>query len=439
MISRLSIERAAAVAATLFLSLVPLFAQYPGSKYYPVVEGSSVTFHLKADAASEVKVFGDFLPGVNEYGLGGSAAMTRSEDGMWTYTATGLAPEFYFYYFEVDGVRVLDPWNLKVACNYSEFYNTFLVEGAESTAYDYAREGKGSVETRWYDSPEYGGQRRLNVYLPSGYSRGRAYPVLYMLPGGGDDEDTWIDMGRLPQIMDHLIASGECVPMVVVMVNSMPNQLAGPHVMNPVSGLKSHFEMMGTPQGASGGEFCNDMVRNIIPFVESEYSVLRDRDSRTVCGVSMGGVYEMYLLEHHTDLFGSFAFMGSGIMGAPGRGAGSAAAPASGPAVGRGAGSVAGSGAGSGTQPSAAGVSVSSTSATPSDPADAAVAPLAKLGCRLMWIGAGASDMALRSAQNLMSALDRASVPYTYYDSGDGHNWRSWRRDLLHLAPLLFR
>ena len=196
MISRLSIERAAAVAATLFLSLVPLFAQYPGSKYYPLVEGSSVTFQLKADAASEVKVFGDFLPGVNEYGLGGSAAMTRSEDGMWTYTATGLAPEFYFYYFEVDGVRVLDPWNLKVACNYSEFYNTFLVEGAESAAYDYAREGKGSVETRWYDSPEYGGQRRLNVYLPAGYSCGRAYPVLYMLPGGGDDEDSAVHLGR---------------------------------------------------------------------------------------------------------------------------------------------------------------------------------------------------------------------------------------------------
>ena len=72
-------------------------------------------------------------------------------------------------------------------------------------------------------------------------------------------------------------------------------------------------------------------------------------------------------------------------------------------------------------------------------PADAAVAPVAQAGCRLFWIGAGASDMALRSAQNLMSALDRAGVPYTYYDSGDGHNWRSWRRDLLHFVPLLFR
>lgn len=403
MIASRLLERAVAVAAALFLSLGGAFAQYPGSKYYPLVSGSDVTFLLQADKAQEVRVYGDFLPGVNEYGLGGSEAMTKGPDGVWTYTAHGLAPEFYFYYFEVDGVRVLDPNNLKVVCNYSEFFNSFLVEGPESAAYDYASERKGSVETRWYDSPEYGGQRRLEVYLPYGYSRARAYPVLYMFPGGGDDEDTWIDMGRLPQIMDYLIASGEAVPMIVVMVNSMPNQLAGPHVMNPIPGLKSHFEMMGTPEGSTGGEFCNDIMRNVIPFVEENYSAIRERDLRAVCGVSMGGVYEMYLIEHHPELFGSIAFMGSGIMDAR-----------RGPVNG-------------------------DSQADTVSPTDAAVAPVAQAGCRLFWIGAGTSDMALRSAQNLMSALDRAGVPYTYYDSGDGHNWRSWRRDLLHFVPLLFR
>ena len=365
-------------------------AQYPGSKYYPLVDGNDVTFLFKADQAKDVQLYGDFLPGVNEYNLGGHVGMTRNSDGLWEYTARGLAPDFYFYYFEVDGVRALDPSNLKLVCNYSEYSNSFLVEGPGSGNLGYA--GKGIVETIWYDSPEYGGRRRLNVYLPEAWEPGKALPALYMIPGGGDDEDTWIDMGRLPQILDHLIDTGEAREMVVVMVNAMPNQLAAPHVMDPIPGAKSHFELMGTPRGASGGEFCNDLVHNIIPLVEKRYGVRNDRDGRAVCGVSMGGVYEMYLLEHNPDLFGSIAFMGSGIM-----------------------------------------------NASSEDAADAQLLPLKESGYKLFWIGAGRLDMALRSAQNLMSALERCGMPYVYYDSEDGHNWRSWRRNLQQLLPLLFR
>lgn len=373
------------------LCAMPCMAQYPGSRYEPAVNGADVTFSLKAEKAAEVRLFGDFLPGVNEYNLGGNVAMTRSADGTWTYTARDLAPDFYFYYFEVDGIRVLDPHNLHLVCNYSEYYNSFLVEGPDSADYALTGAPAGHFVTHWYDSPEYGGSRRLNVWLPADYDRSKSYPVLYMIPGGGDDEDTWVDMGRLPQILSHKIASGEAVPMIVVMVNAMPNQWAAPHVMNPIPGAKSHFELMGTPRGASGGEFCNDLIRNIIPFIERHYSVRTDRSGRAVCGVSMGGVYEMYLLEHHPDLFGGIAFMGSGIMNA---------AP---------------------------------------EAADASLRPLKETGYDLMWIGAGNKDMALRSARNLMEALDRSKMPYTYYDSDDGHNWRSWRRDLVQLLPLLFR
>jgi enterochelin esterase-like enzyme len=366
-------------------------AQYPGSKYYPLVDGTSVTFVLETPSeVSRVQLYGDFLPGVNEYNLGGNVDMVRGEDGNWTYTAEGLAPDFYFYYYVVDGVRTLDPWNLKQVCNYSEFYNTFLVEGSGSENLDYADAPRGTMTSIWYDSPEYGGQRHLNVWLPAGYTPEKTYPALYMIPGGGDDEETWTDMGRLPQIMDNLIAKGEAEPMVVVLFNAMPNQLAAPHLMDPIPGAKSHFELMGTEKGKSGGEFVNDLLHNIIPLVESRYSVRRDREGRAVCGVSMGGVYEMYLAEHHPDVFGWYSFVGTGVMGG-----------------------------------------------TP-DQADAAVAPLVKTGYNLIWVGAGSKDMALNSAKNLMGALDRAKSPYQYYDCGDGHNWRSWRRDLQKFVPLLF-
>lgn len=379
------------LSVTAVLQTTNVFAQYPGSKQWPLVDGTSVTFLLKADAASDVQLYGDFLPGVNQYNLGGHVTMARNSEGLWEYKAENLPPDFYFYYYEVDGVRVLDPNNLHLVCNYSEYLNSFLVKGPESRNYELTGVPAGTVITHWYDSPEYSGQRRLNVWLPADYSETNRYPVLYMIPGGGDDEDTWVDMGRLPQIMSHLTASGEAVPMIVVMVNAMPNQLAAPHVMDPIPGKKYHFELMGTPEHASGGEFTNDMVRNIIPFIERHYSVRSDRDSRAVCGVSMGGVYETYLLEHHPELFGHIAYIGSGMMN------------------------------------------------TSPEEADQKIAPLLKMGYRLMWIGAGSKDMALRSAKGLMETLDRHHQPYVYYDSGDGHNWRSWRRDLVQLAPKLFR
>ena len=101
-------------AIILITASVTCFGQYPGSKYYPRVEGDDVTFNLIAPHASSVKVYGDFLPGVNEYNLGGNVEMSKDTEGCWSYTAKDLAPDFYFYYFEVDGVKVLDPHNLKV-------------------------------------------------------------------------------------------------------------------------------------------------------------------------------------------------------------------------------------------------------------------------------------------------------------------------------------
>ena len=76
------LERAVSVAAALSFSLAGAFAQYPGSKYYPLVSGSDVTFLLKADKAQEVRVYGDFLPGVNEYGLGGSEVLSGLLGGL---------------------------------------------------------------------------------------------------------------------------------------------------------------------------------------------------------------------------------------------------------------------------------------------------------------------------------------------------------------------
>lgn len=68
--------------------------------------------------------------------------------------------------------------------------------------------------------------RRMYVYTPPGYKSGSArYPVLYLLHGGGGDEDAWTTMGRANVIMGNLIAAGKAKPMIVVMPNGNATQI----------------------------------------------------------------------------------------------------------------------------------------------------------------------------------------------------------------------
>jgi enterochelin esterase family protein len=289
------------LSVTAVLQTTNVFAQYPGSKQWPLVDGTSVTFLLKADAASDVQLYGDFLPGVNQYNLGGHVTMARNSEGLWEYKAENLPPDFYFYYYEVDGVRVLDPNNLHLVCNYSEYLNSFLVKGPESRNYELTGVPAGTVITHWYDSPEYSGQRRLNVWLPADYSETNRYPVLYMIPGGGDDEDTWVDMGRLPQIMSHLTASGEAVPMIVVSSNS--------NVQARNGGFGGGYSWEGMQN------FRNEMIDNIIPFVEKNYRAKKDRKSRAMCGLSMGGGQSFYIGLRSPEVFANVGVFSTGMFG----------------------------------------------------------------------------------------------------------------------------
>jgi len=380
-------------AASLILSLFTLglsaWAQPLGKKPATRVEGDSVTFCLSAPSAKDVRVWGSFIPGKDSFGKGGSLRMRSLGDGTWKCGVKGLTPDFYVYYYTVDGTLTLDPSNTKVVRNYTDYCNYFIIEGGESRNLEFPEGERGSLVSLWYDSPEYGAIRRLNVYLPAGYDASKQYPVLYLLHGGGDDEDTWLDMGRLPQIMDNLILRGEALPMVIVLPNDMPDQACAQTLQSPIEGKKGVFALAGTDAFLRGGDFEEDFIRNIIPTVEKKFSVRKDWEGRAVCGVSMGGAYLLSILMDHPGLFGHIALMGSGYMGK---------------------GSM-----------------------------EPLLSALSSAGYSLFWIGVGSGDMALPSAKALMEGMDSKGLPYTYYDCGGVHNWHSWRRDLQKLAPVLFR
>ncbi|MBP5171169.1 MAG: esterase, partial [Bacteroidales bacterium] len=164
----------------------------------PDIQGDSVTFNLKADYATIVKFSGSWLNG-------GPVDMKRGANNVWSIKLPCPRPEIHTYNFIVDGVAMNDPQNILVQRDGTRYLNMLIVPGERSENY-YEANQHGSVTTRWYDSPSLGYSRRMVVYTPYGYEKSKAkLPVLYLLHGGGGDEEAWTSMGRAAQILDNLI------------------------------------------------------------------------------------------------------------------------------------------------------------------------------------------------------------------------------------------
>ena len=107
----------------------------------------------------------------------------------------------------------MDPCNPNVVRDITDTLNYFIVDGFPGSYYKKQNVPHGKVSQLWYPSSfnENMKQRRLSVYLPADYDVNltKTYPVLYLLHGTGGDEMAWLDMGRLSQIMDNMIAQGK--------------------------------------------------------------------------------------------------------------------------------------------------------------------------------------------------------------------------------------
>ena len=166
------------------------------------------------------------VPNGNQGMIRQTVELAKDDMGVWTTTVGPLASELYGYTFLVDGVTTLDPSNLKVARDGIFRTESLLYVPGEASDLYWAKTGpKGSVHQIWYDSPNLDLTRRMFVYTPPGYHEStEEYPVLYLLHGGGGDEEAWPTLGAAPTIMDNLINSGEAEPMIVVMTNGNPSQ-----------------------------------------------------------------------------------------------------------------------------------------------------------------------------------------------------------------------
>ena len=351
----------------------------------PEIQGDSVTFRLKADYATIVKLSGSWMP--NPYG--DTIDMKRGENNVWEVKVALPSPEIYTYNFVVDGVSVNDPQNIQVQRDGTRFLNMLIVPGERTENYVEANH-RGTVSHPWYDSQILGLNRRLTVYTPYGYENNpkKKYPVLYLLHGAGGDEEAWISMGRAAQILDNLIEKGLAEPMIVVMPNGNGNQQAAGTLNLPVKQMPNFRDpnLSEAERNTIMNGYVRSLCEEIVPFIEKNYRVIAKPESRAIAGLSMGGGHTITASNLYPALFDYICPL------------------------------------------SAAG------SATPEQ-----VANLKKAGVKLYFLACGDADFLFQGSQALDKTLTEQGLDHIYFVSDGGHTWANWRLYLNTFAPKLFK
>lgn len=364
-----------------------------GANYPQVDSAGRAEFRVKAPDATKVQL---------NFWSGPKLDMVKQSDGFWTVTTPPLVPGFHYYTLIVDGAEVSD------LNSHAFFGGGKDVSGIEipepgSTYYSPRDVPHGQVREIWYFSKVTGTWRHALVYTPPNYdvqTRVR-YPVLYLQHGGGEDETGWVKQGHANFILDNLIAAGSCKPMILVMAYGYARR-AGQPASDLTGKPFGSPEMMKAMQEMAAA-FEDDVTQVLIPYIDSNFRTLTDRDHRAMAGLSMGGMQTFQVTFNHLDLF---SYIG-GFSGAAG------------PLV-------------LGDQKLDVKTAFNGALADP--------AAFAKR-VHLLWLGVGTEEPARmhEGLVRLHTSLLDAKVQHVFYESpGTSHEWQTWRRDLKDFAHRLF-
>lgn len=240
----------------------------------------TVTFNYRNDAAHQVQVDVQFA--------GRHDMQKDSLTGLWTLTLGPAEPDMYPYCFVVDGVSIMDPQCDQYFPN-EGFKNSLLdIPGRDAPlVHSIQPVPHGCVEYVTYYSEAIKGYNNAVVYLPPSYTQGtKSYPVFYLISGTTDTEEVYYKVGRVNYILDNLIAENAAEEMIVVMPYGNPAKL-----MDPAEGM-GRMDLFG-----------EDLNNDLMPYVESHYRTVNDRDHRAIGGFSRGGNQGLMNGLTHLDKF----------------------------------------------------------------------------------------------------------------------------------------
>jgi enterochelin esterase-like enzyme len=267
---------------------------------------------------------------------------------------------------------------LLVSGNYANSQNSVTPAPA---GYDILLTGipHGKIDTISYDSKTVGNKRKALIYTPPGYSKEKKYPVLYLLHGIGGDEKEWLNGGQPQVILDNLYAGNKLEQMIVV----MPNGRA-------MKDDRASGNIKASDKVAAFATFEKDLLKDLIPFIEKNYPVLKDPDHRAIAGLSMGGGQSLNFGLGNLD---KFAWIG-GFSSAP-------------------------------------------NTKLPQELVPNAEEAKKKL--KLLWISCGDKDGLITLSKRTHDFLTTNNIPHIYFVDHGYHDFIVWKNSLYMFSQLLFK
>ncbi len=346
----------------------PVAAQKLSPEVHP---DRTVTFRIRAPHATNVGF---------SFESSTTKPMEKDEGGIWHLTVGPLSPNIYAYSFWIDGIRVPDLASQAVKPEPMPVSSMFEVPAERPQSFDFDPAiPHGTVRLHDYDSKSIGKLRRMRVYTPPGYDQSPRvkYPVLFLLHGGFDTEATWTEYGRAHFILDNLLAAKKARPMIVVMLDGFATPSPSGTYKSGGAGSRTAFE--------------EDLLSDVIPFIEKNYRIRPGREHRAITGLSMGGGQSLTIGLTHLE---RFAWVG-GMSGVVAK-------------------------------------SDSTLASVVNQP------ELTNRQLKLLWFACGKSDGAIQQNQALDKTLTERGVRHTFVPMDGGHEWVVWRRGLEDFLPLLF-
>ncbi|MBC9934427.1 beta-L-arabinofuranosidase domain-containing protein [Chitinophaga qingshengii] len=246
----------------------------------------------------------------------------------------------------------------------------------------------GKMTVVQYLSKTLGKRRELSVYTPPGYAADRKYPVLYLLHGIGADYRQWTEWCQADNVVDNLIADGKLQPVIMVFPNCDTRLTVTDTASSSRSGRADGFE-------GYGKSFEEDLVKDIIPYIDSHYSTIIDREHRALAGLSMGGGQSLNIGLYHLE---TFAYVG-GFSSAP--------------------------------NTNKFGGMYTDVEFIPDRKA-------AREKLKLLWIGCGNKDGLFRISEKAHQYLDEIGMPHVWNVDTNGHDNTEWDRNLYLFAQRIF-